>query len=158
MPLKPDKLLIDTNILILLLIGEWDRELIGSKRTEKFTIEDYEVLIKLIGKYKKVVFTPHLITEITNLTDSFVNRGFFEFLSVFLKSELFVEEFETWVSLFESKAFVKFGLADSAIYRLSHDCMILTDDMKLYGYISTQTKNCINFEHIRSKYLLKNRK
>ena len=49
-------LLIDTNLLLLLLVGLFDQDEIGKvKRTEKFTIEDFEKLKNLLTRYSKKI-------------------------------------------------------------------------------------------------------
>lgn len=61
-------ILIDTNILLLLFVGETNRARISQfKRTNKFSEKDYDLLIKLLKRYSKIVTTPNILTEVNSL-------------------------------------------------------------------------------------------
>ena len=63
-------IIIDTNILLLYLIGRVDRERIPRlKRTAQFTSEDYDILLELVSKFKKVIATPNILTEVNSLAN-----------------------------------------------------------------------------------------
>ena len=60
--------LVDTNLLLLLVVGRTDRTLIHAhKRTSDYTSHDLENLEALIGLYDGVATTPHVLTETSNL-------------------------------------------------------------------------------------------
>jgi len=62
-------LLIDTNLLIVLLVGNTSEEFIAKvKPTRTYTVQDYRLLIKLIKSFN-VVTTPHILTEASNLCE-----------------------------------------------------------------------------------------
>lgn len=64
-------ILIDTNLLILLLVGSFNENLISNfKRTINYTVEDYKYLKTFLLGFDKHFYTPNILTEITNLTDS----------------------------------------------------------------------------------------
>ena len=42
---KSDGILLDTNVLVLLLLGSFQPSLIGGKRLEKYAIQDAELLV-----------------------------------------------------------------------------------------------------------------
>ena len=60
---------IDTNLLVLLVVGETDRALISKhRRTRAYRVEDYELLVRLINETDRQVFvTPNTLTEASNL-------------------------------------------------------------------------------------------
>ncbi|MBW4544084.1 MAG: hypothetical protein KME25_06535 [Symplocastrum torsivum CPER-KK1] len=60
--------LVDTNVLILYLVGLTNPKLIETfKRTKQFSIEDFELLIALIAAFNnKVITTPNILTETSN--------------------------------------------------------------------------------------------
>ena len=61
-------LLIDSNLLLLLFVGLRDRDRIQKfKRTAQFTIRDFERLAAFIRRFKEVVTTPSILTEVSNL-------------------------------------------------------------------------------------------
>src|SRR5690606_14486178 len=60
--------LLDTNLLLLWLIGRYDRRLIGRhKRTEAYTTDDFQLLDRLTRRCTKRFTTPHVLTEVSNL-------------------------------------------------------------------------------------------
>jgi hypothetical protein len=64
----PPTLLIDANLLLLLVVGSADRSLIESfKRTRAYTREDFDLLLRLVARFPKVVTTPNVLTEVSNL-------------------------------------------------------------------------------------------
>lgn len=59
---------IDSNLLLLLWIGSFDRSLIQRfKRTQKYTETDYDLLVSLVARVKLLVTTPNVLTEVSNL-------------------------------------------------------------------------------------------
>lgn len=61
-------LLIDTNVLMLLLIGRWDRASIPTfRRTATFTVTDFDLLEGALPRYARVVTTPAVLAEVSNL-------------------------------------------------------------------------------------------
>ena len=63
-------LLIDTNLLILLIIGSLDRNLISTNaRTRAYCPADYELLCAFIQLSKgPILTTPNILTETSNIT------------------------------------------------------------------------------------------
>lgn len=65
---RANGLLIDTNILLVLLVGRTNRHRIPEcKRTQSYTADEYELLERLVSQFKTVITTPHLLTEVSNL-------------------------------------------------------------------------------------------
>lgn len=61
-------ILIDTNILLLLFVGIVNRERISKfNRTQQFTPEDFDILQEIILYFPKIVTTPNILTEVSNL-------------------------------------------------------------------------------------------
>ncbi len=60
---------IDTNLLVLLVVGETDKALISKhRRTRAYRVQDYERLVRLINEADHQVFvTPNTLTETSNL-------------------------------------------------------------------------------------------
>ena len=62
------QIVVDTNLLLLLVIGITDRSLIAKhKRTRSFEAEDFDLLVSVLAGYDQVVVTPHIMTEVSNL-------------------------------------------------------------------------------------------
>jgi hypothetical protein len=82
--------LVDTNLLLLLLIGSYDRALVGErgfKRVAKYTVEDFATLVLFLRHFKRSVTTPHILTEVSNLAgqlpDDHKSRCFKTFVGTF---------------------------------------------------------------------------
>lgn len=147
-------ILIDTNLLVLFLVGSYDETMVGSKRTTNYVVEDYRNLQKFIIGFEKHFYTPNILTEITNLTDSINSEPNFSFfLHVKYVLNNFKEDSVSSDEIMELKSFLKFGLTDAVNCKLSDKYLVLTDDLKLYSYLANQDLPAINFNHIRDLYL-----
>ena len=62
--------LINANLLVLYLVGSTNKNRIPTfKRTQVYTIEDFELLQGLIAYLGDVITTPHVLTEVSNLAN-----------------------------------------------------------------------------------------
>lgn len=128
-----DRLLIDTNLLLVMVIGGVDdgRYIEKSKRLGHFCIEDYRQLWGLVEEYKEVWITPYIAAEVSNLIDldSYASKKAFEIareiFSIFNQAKTLISD--------DSKHdfFINFGLTDSSIINLSKDFDILTNDQRM---------------------------
>ena len=61
--------LVDTNILLLHVVGSTNKQRITQfKRTrERFTIEDFDLLQRILCLFSKVTTTQSILTEVSNL-------------------------------------------------------------------------------------------
>ncbi|WP_156480094.1 hypothetical protein [Collimonas pratensis] len=128
-----DRLLIDTNLLLVMVIGGVDggRYIEKSKRLGHFCIEDYHQLWELVAKYKEIWITPYIAAEVSNLIDldSYAGEKAFE-----IAREIF-SIFNQAITLISEDCkndfFINFGLTDSSIINLSKDFDILTNDQRM---------------------------
>lgn len=148
-------ILIDTNLLILLLVGSYNEDMISSfKRTTNYVVEDYRYLKVFLTGFEKHFYTPNILTEITNLTDTIniaPNFSFFQHVKYMLSA--FKEENISSDEIMQLKSFLKFGLTDAVNCKLSDKYLVLTDDLRLCSYLESQGLPAINFNHIRNFYL-----
>lgn len=135
--MKKQGLIIDTNLLLLLVIGalESGRYISLSKRLNGYTVDDYDVVVKLIGDYDQVYITPYIAAEVSNLIDLHepAKTQVFE-----IAQELFClfEEIPTKISEnVIGEAFLEYGLADASLIKLVTDYCVLTADEKLSMYL-----------------------
>jgi len=62
--------LLDTNLLVLFLVGQIDRRQISVfKRTRNFSVEDFHLLGRLVGTFGTLITTPHVLAQVSDLTD-----------------------------------------------------------------------------------------
>lgn len=145
-------LLVDTNLLLLLTIGSCDPNLIeGFVRTQKYNIKDFALLSRFVGSFRKHVTTPHVLTEISNLTTRLpdhIRPGYFA--SLVSHFTAYSEEPVPFSTASGMGMFVKFGLTDSAITHITRNkYLVLTDDFPLANYLQSQKQDVINFNHLR---------
>lgn len=146
-------LLVDTNLMLLLLVGLYDTQQIPKfKRTKEFTIENYETLARFVSAFKKVITTPNILTEVNSLSNQLSENLKHQYYNVFTQViSQFLEFYQPSVNLVSSAEFAKFGLTDSGIASLAKDTyLVLTDDFKLSNYLQSQKVDVINFNHLRT--------
>lgn len=67
--------LIDTNLLLLFAIGCYKRERIASfKRTDKYTTQDFYLVVEMLDRFERRVTTPHILAEADNLARQLPSR------------------------------------------------------------------------------------
>lgn len=128
-----DGLLIDTNLLLVMIIGGIDegRYIEKSKRLGDFCVEDYYLLWEFVKNYKDVWITPYIATEISNLIDLDDQARVRAFE---LAREMFgiFKQVETSISKdCQDNLFLEFGLTDNSIINLSKNFDVLTNDLRM---------------------------
>lgn len=146
-------LLIDANLLLLLVLGEIDPDFIRKcKRTSDYTREDYELIAQLFASHEgKVVSTPNVLTEVSNLAtalDDNRKRRFFEKFAELIPG--FDEEYRPSGMASQLQSFVPFGLTDSVIVSQARDrYVVLTDDGRLAAYLRRQGLDVLTLAEIK---------
>jgi hypothetical protein len=147
-------LLLDTNLFVLLVIGMIDRkEVSKNKRTSAYTQEDFDILLRFIGRFSKIVVTPHIMAETSNLVDVFnkkLKSAPFLIIKNLLEKGTFNEINIPSIEIINSSGFLQYGLTDSGLVEVaSNKFLILTDDLKVANYAYSKSADIINFNHIR---------
>lgn len=147
------RVLVDTNLLLVLLVGAVDRTAITSfKRTRAYTPDDFDLLNAFVGRYQQVVVTPHVLTEASNLLGQLQPnlRGPARRVVAQLVPKL-LEEVAPSSELVAEPLFTRLGLTDAAIARTSRGSVtVLTDDLDLYDALARQGGDVVNFNHVRA--------
>ena len=150
-------IIVDTNLLILFLVGKYDIDYISKfKITYKYSIEDFEILRDFVVKFKKIIITPHILAELSNLsmkiTENRLKEYFKYFIEILKKSdEINIDK----NSILLSKYVDKIGITDVGIMLASEndDFLFITDDIKL-AYISlSKGLSVLHFSQIRGGYI-----
>ena len=146
-------ILIDTNLLLLLLIGIFNRNLIKDfKRTQMFDENDFDNLTRIISRCNNQLYTtPNILTEVTNLTDT-INKDFrfFKFLHLFIDNFIEINSPSKAIMSNSNMAFLKLGLTDASIMDIaSEEILIVTVDLDMYHLLSSHAKPVINYNHIK---------
>ena len=145
--------LVDTNILLLFVVGAFDRELIPRfKRTSHFAPEDYDLLARLLRVFHRTITTPNVLTEVSNLTAQLgepAKTGCMRLLAqgIALLDEHYVASAEAA----PTALFPRLGLTDAGILLLAGgESLVLTDDLELFVALAKAGVDAINFNHVRA--------
>lgn len=145
-------ILIDTNLLLLYCVGLHDKALIKQfKRTIKYEVEDFEILLRVIKFFAKVVTTPNISTEVSNLASQLPENVKRPLASTVVTVINVLEEFYLpSKAIAATKHFAPFGLTDSGIIELvKNQFLVLTDDLRLANYMLRLKIDVINFTNLR---------
>ena len=146
-------LFLDTNIFVFFLVASLDPNLLKNcRRTEQFSVEDFDLLLRFIEQFREMRVTPPVITESCNLLEDFNNaheRSIFAALTELLKK--LGERHVRSVELADTSVFLSLGLADASLFSAaSKGASVLTEDFKLRGVITGRGFMAENFNHLRS--------
>ena len=145
-------LLIDSNLLLLLLVGRINRERVTAfKRTQKYTLKDFELLSQIYAFFSKHWTTPQILTEVSNLGGQLTEPELGRFRAVLAALvEVIDERYITSRRITSHDSFARLGITDAGLVLLSMDGpLLLTDDLPLYDYVARRGVDVINFNRLR---------
>jgi rRNA-processing protein FCF1 len=146
-------LLIDANLLLGFLIGSLHpRHLTDCRATTKFFgPADFTLLERFLGQFKRVVTTPHVLTEVSNLAGRLPSSLHTEFRLLFRAViERLEEQLKPSRIVSAEIDFLRFGLTDTAISMVAAgQYLVLTDDVALAGLLAKRKIDVVNFNRIR---------
>jgi hypothetical protein len=144
--------LIDTNLLVLLLVGLVNRRRIPQfKRTQNFTSQDFDALAALRNWFGKLVVTPHVMSQVSDLID--ISGQDLARVRAFFRQ--FVEQAEEFYApsreLVQDALFSRLGLTDAAIATVcSKGILLVTADLDLHLALQRRGADSLNFNHVRA--------
>lgn len=147
-------LLIDTNLLVLLLIGLVNPARIETfKRTRQYTRADYDLLINAVSRFSDLYTLAQVMAEVSNLTDL---SGPESALARHALKELLTTLDEPVISSIRAATnvhYTRLGLTDAAVIELARELnlTVLTDDLDLYLALTRVGVTAFNFTHLRSQ-------
>jgi hypothetical protein len=148
--------LVDANLLLLLYAGNCDVRLIGPRfmHLKAYTVEDYFALSYILKQFTRLVTTPNVLTEVSNLANKFTPDDKRDFFPQFAQEMHLVEEFHCpSKQAAQSDLFPILGLTDTVLLKLCKDYLVITDDLRFYAKMTDQGLEALNFNHVRMEYL-----
>lgn len=153
---RENGIFLDTNVLLLFIFALYQPSKIGTKRLSKYVGADGDLLIQFVNNFSKILTTPHVLAETSNLTRQISTDKHGKELAAFIYP-LFCEKTDnSFVKLDINEVMVnvdlfgKLGLTDSSITELVQDnCLLLTDDLDLSIAAASRGGDVINFTHMR---------
>lgn len=145
--------LIDANLLVLYLVGKTNKRRIRDfKPCDVFEIDDFDLLDALVDNLGKLITTPHILTEVSNLA-----RLHGKELAAFRQRyKLLVEQMDEFCdesrAVVADAAFMPLGLTDAAIAMLQRrNLLVLTADFNLWDALQRRGVDAVNFNHLRAQ-------
>ena len=150
----------DTNLLVLLVIGTLSKsEIQNHKRTQsRYTDTDYQLLTEWVATFKKIVTTPNILTEASNLLEGYIykNQYALQVLQnlVDVMDEICIDSGSAMSNY--QKSFFKFGLSDTVIHILAEKkYLVVTDDLNFCAFLQGKGLLALNFNNLRTDFLLR---
>ena len=144
--------LLDTNLLLLLIVGTFDRKVIPRyRRTQGFTPSDYDLLLRQLSRFGVIATTPGILTETSNL----LGNEFHVDAAATLVATCapFLEIHHPKQDVFAQIGFDRLGFADASILAsIDPETVVLTDDVALYNQVLYLGGIAQNFNHLRSNW------
>ena len=148
-----DGIYVDANLLVLLVAGLTDRELIAKhRRLQTYTLDDYELLCVFVEDAGEVRVTPNTLTEASNLLEQHAEPERSALMSTL--GALVKRSPERVIVSRDAAAhgkFVALGLTDAALLTVvSSDTPLVTVDLDLFvAALARGEGAAINFNHYR---------
>jgi predicted nucleic acid-binding protein len=146
-------LLIDTNLVVLYVVGTVNRNRIETfKRTRQYTRADFDLLVRVLSNFEPLYTVAHVLAEVSNLTDLSGTERLLARLVLKETISLLNEADMSSTLAAEDPIYKDLGLVDAAIAALarSHHCAVLTDDHDLYLRLIQDDVDVFNFMHVRA--------
>lgn len=149
------KVIIDTNLFLLLLIGSTDINFIKKfNRTKMFTIEDFKRLVIILKECNEIFVIPHISTEVSNILgrdvkNESLKKDIFNKLNEFLSSDIFTEECIGTQNAIGELCFHYLGITDAAILNMSKNRLgVITKDFQFIKELEENDVPVINFNKL----------
>lgn len=145
-------LLLDSNLLLLFLVGSLNPLLVGTSRYKKlarFDREDFLLLKWLIAQFARVVTTAHVLTEVSNLVNDLPEQerqaiwgGFASILGV-LDERPYSSRDATG-----QPEFRYLGLTDMVLSTLAKDFLIVSNDGRMVNVLRERKQNALKWVEV----------
>lgn len=153
-PFASNGLLVDTNLFLLYAVGLHDRSAIARfKRTNQYDGDDFDRVSNVARRCSRLVTTPHILAEISNLAIDRAAGKYHPFLGVLLEAIRATHELHVAKDIIVEAATLPFlGFTDTSIVELAKrdGFLVFTDDLPLAAYLSRINCAVINLNHLRS--------
>jgi hypothetical protein len=147
-----DGLLVDANLLVLYTVGLVSPDRINKfKRTSRYDRDSFDLLLRVMERFKKVYTVAHIMAEVSNLTD-LSGRERLEARRILASAiAIFHEPHVPSHQAVGGSPYEDLGLTDSAISVVAREkkCTVLTDDFPLYLSLARENLPVVNFTHLR---------
>jgi len=143
---------LDSNLLLLLVVGTADRAYITKhRRLQSYSEGDFDLLRQLIAPMSAIIVTPNILTETSNFAQQIAEPARTRIATAF--AILLDKLDEQYVASKQAAAQPEFPclwLTDSGILdQMTKEHILLTADLSLYLAAERRGHKAINFNHQR---------
>jgi predicted nucleic acid-binding protein len=142
---------LDANLLVLLVAGYTDKNLIERhKNLSAYDTDGFELLVETLAGYSHIVVTPNALTEASNLLRQ-IGEPDRSRVTLMLGHLILAHEERYIVSkdAVAEKTFGRLGLTDAALLVVAREYdALLSADNDLYLAASTEGIEALNFAHL----------
>ena len=147
------RLVLDTNMLLVFIVGSVDPNLLGiTKRVKEYRPADYEIIVTYLGFFNDVILLPTIVSETSNLLDQMWGER--RKLCMTLLADLTQTSNEIYVRsglAATQPEYMELGITDASILCvLNEDTYLLTADLALYLAAICRRQNAQRFEDLRA--------
>jgi len=153
-------IVIDTNALLVYIIGLIDVNLVGKTRRDSlYDKDDFYYLAKVIQSPENICVVPNIWTELDNLLNQEIKFNYkYQYFTIL--KEVISKSSEKYLAtrdIFgDFQEFVDLGVTDSAILTLAKDCkLLITADSKLADYAKSNGIKVLDLVAMKNEKLRK---
>lgn len=149
-PPRVGRLLLDSNLLLVLAIGRIDPHRLGqSPRVKAYSAADYQMLQDYSAIFPLRVTTPHILAEVSNHLDNIDTRLLRALNAALIDWSPVRESWTPATTLVARGEYSSLGLTDSAILQAARPrTLVLTADRELWGALKKGQLSAIHYEDI----------
>jgi hypothetical protein len=143
---------LDSNLLLLLVVGVADRAYIKKhRRLQSYSEADFDLLRRLIAPMSAIVVTPNILTEVSNFAKQIAEPARTRIATAFtVLLDKLDEQYVVSKQAAAQPEFSRLWLTDSGILdRMTEENVLLTADLSLYLAAGQRGHKAINFNHQR---------
>jgi hypothetical protein len=148
-------IILDAHLLLLLIVGMTSRTYIGMhRRLQDYADDDFTLLTRLLSLASKIVVTPNILTETSNLAGYIAEPArtrIYETFRALVASDCTEEQYAQSKLTVTASEFTRIGLTDVGMMHIatpSHT--LLTADLDLYLAALKRGLKAENFNHHRN--------
>jgi len=156
------KPILDTNLLLLLLVGVCDKNFLSQHScTEKYTSEDYDLLVKVLRYFEaEIIITPHVLAEFSDLSRRDIKEPRLNYYlsRVAEKLKSYREEHISLERLLNTKVHLLalYGFPDISLIEAAKktSAVLITDDIGLGAYATSCLIPNVSFSAVQANSLI----
>jgi hypothetical protein len=153
------RVLLDTNLLLLLVVGRTDERCLARHRRLRATylVADFRLLETELSRARAIVTTPNILTETWDLLTQGIQEPDRSRIALMFR-EMTIQMPETYIpsrDAVQHEYFLRLGLADIvSLLHMEPDIVLLSVDAELCVGAMLAGHQAVNFNHLRDTYTL----